>query len=465
MERSRRIFLSKFKAGASNKGVKEVKTISEISQFYAVNPNLISMWKNDVHQVNWGALQHAYGIASDTPIHLQNLLSEDSDCRASALVALEDSICHQEYQIHESSLAALPFLFRLAEWPGIGQRAGIISLIANITNGNGAFQSIQQFEHFKEIYSAEEIAKNVRYEESLQHRIRDYVRSTKPVWIKFLQDEKYDVVESALPLISVVEETDDELFSVLLDCMPRLEPYDQIFALLALTKVGGISAISVLRKHLCSEAEEVRLAAIIGLLELNAPLDEDILDNLMLILEDHFTLHNKSWVEEHSIKPSYGGFLGILFRLFKVKNQMNLNSNNFVYSSIDSVQNSRLSPYPLSAYLCNELRKYYGKHADTLLENILNDVKNPIVVADIRIPYILLLAANPIDPAFVAGDLNPLQIRALSMIVGLPNSPENKKMKKQRMDRLRADFEYLKLPTTFEGMKQFVGKSDSNKNP
>jgi hypothetical protein len=33
------------------------------------------------------------------------------------------------------------------------------------------------------------------------------------------------------------------------------------------------------------------------------------------------------------------------------------------------------------------------------------------------------------------------------------------------MDRLRADFEYLKLPTTFEGMKQFVGKSDSNKNP
>ena len=47
MKRSRRTFSAEFKAKVAIESIKELKTISEISQEYGVHPNQIAKWKKD----------------------------------------------------------------------------------------------------------------------------------------------------------------------------------------------------------------------------------------------------------------------------------------------------------------------------------------------------------------------------------------------------------------------------------
>jgi len=47
MRRKRRTFSADFKAKVVIEAIKEIKTISELSQAYHIHPNLISVWKNE----------------------------------------------------------------------------------------------------------------------------------------------------------------------------------------------------------------------------------------------------------------------------------------------------------------------------------------------------------------------------------------------------------------------------------
>ena len=47
MKRSRRQFSAEFKAKVAIESIKEIKTISELSQEYGVHPNQISLWKKE----------------------------------------------------------------------------------------------------------------------------------------------------------------------------------------------------------------------------------------------------------------------------------------------------------------------------------------------------------------------------------------------------------------------------------
>ena len=47
MKRNKRTFTAEFKAKVAIEAIKEVKTISELAQFYQIHPNLISLWKKE----------------------------------------------------------------------------------------------------------------------------------------------------------------------------------------------------------------------------------------------------------------------------------------------------------------------------------------------------------------------------------------------------------------------------------
>jgi len=47
MKRARRTFTAEFKAKVAIDAIKEIKTISELSQIYQVHPNIISQWKRE----------------------------------------------------------------------------------------------------------------------------------------------------------------------------------------------------------------------------------------------------------------------------------------------------------------------------------------------------------------------------------------------------------------------------------
>jgi hypothetical protein len=405
---------------------------------------------NDLSTINWSVLKHAYGNASDTPQNLINLLSNDKEERIRAMDELEDSICHQEYQIHDSSLASLPILLSIALNPEADQRERIVELIANIGKGNGAFQGVKQSKYVSEAFSAEKIETEVKKEESLQGQIRSFISTKKPIWIRFLEDKDPKVMGNALQLLATIRNADDGIFSILLKNISKLEDYGKANALSALPTYGGNKAIPVLQQYINSDSEIVRLSAITGLIVLNSPLEEEILDFIVVTIKKYFTKTIKRWDPSRSKKNTH------------------LEEELIIPATVEFVETCLHCPYPLTGYLCEILRKNYSQHADKLLSEILEEGTFSI---DYLITYTLMLAANPQDPPFIAGRLNPLQIRTIYTIIGLQPWREKKwlfmKRKKKRIDtekleRIKPTLDQFGIPSDLEGITVFLGDDKHN---
>ncbi len=84
-----------------------------------------------LRDVDWAALEHAYGDASGVPGMIDGLSSPREEDRAWAIDALDASIHHQG-SVYSASTAAVPFLVRLAEEPGLEGRAKILVLLCGI---------------------------------------------------------------------------------------------------------------------------------------------------------------------------------------------------------------------------------------------------------------------------------------------------------------------------------------------
>jgi hypothetical protein len=60
-----------------------------------------------IEGTDWGALEHAYGAAQDTPLRLLQLLDEDPGVQAGALGQLDISVLHQDSLCSATTPAAL----------------------------------------------------------------------------------------------------------------------------------------------------------------------------------------------------------------------------------------------------------------------------------------------------------------------------------------------------------------------
>lgn len=84
--------------------------------------------------IDWGALRHAHGDASNVPDLLRALLSDDEDVRMEAISTLHEHIWHQG-TVYTASAAAVPFLFELLSHPDVQDKGGIVSLLSCIATG------------------------------------------------------------------------------------------------------------------------------------------------------------------------------------------------------------------------------------------------------------------------------------------------------------------------------------------
>ncbi len=66
-----------------------------------------------LNEVDWSAVTHAYGEATDVPIDLRNLASVDASTRERAMGMLTGSIYHQG-SIYSATATAVPFIVQLA---------------------------------------------------------------------------------------------------------------------------------------------------------------------------------------------------------------------------------------------------------------------------------------------------------------------------------------------------------------
>jgi HEAT repeat protein len=92
----------------------------------------------DLQSIPWADLSHAYGKASDVPLQLKDLVSEEKEKRQKALYELCSSVCHQG-TIYEVTSYVVPFLVRILRSHQTPDREFVAGLLAAIANGSGYF--------------------------------------------------------------------------------------------------------------------------------------------------------------------------------------------------------------------------------------------------------------------------------------------------------------------------------------
>lgn len=85
-------------------------------------------------RIPWAKLTHAYGTATDVPINLRSIASEDPRKSEEALDRLIDSINHQG-TIYSASSHAVPFLVELLEHQSVACRAMILDSLEYMARG------------------------------------------------------------------------------------------------------------------------------------------------------------------------------------------------------------------------------------------------------------------------------------------------------------------------------------------
>ncbi|MFD0475671.1 HEAT repeat domain-containing protein [Nonomuraea thailandensis] len=82
-------------------------------------------------EVRWSRMRHAYGSAGDVPELLRGLAHPDPAVRETALDGMYAGAHHQG-DVYPCTLAAIPFLLRIAARPGLPGRAEVVRLLAGI---------------------------------------------------------------------------------------------------------------------------------------------------------------------------------------------------------------------------------------------------------------------------------------------------------------------------------------------
>lgn len=148
----------------------------------------------DLDKIPWETLQHAYGRASDTPVHLRNLLSDSAEVRDHASSELWDSIVHQG-NVSEAAIYALPFLLELVGAEKVQGKVDILVIIKDIAFGGRWYERPQSFIT------------------QLAHSTTEYQQLTKTEqeWGQVIQ---YHLQNHLSTFLHLLEHKDDEVFEL-----------------------------------------------------------------------------------------------------------------------------------------------------------------------------------------------------------------------------------------------------------
>jgi len=94
-----------------------------------------------IGEVDWAALEHAYGSAADVPGLLRTAVGRDDDAAQRALGELEARITHQG-TLYTATAAAVPVLIRLACARRTRRRPGLLRQLALIAEGEDAHRAV-----------------------------------------------------------------------------------------------------------------------------------------------------------------------------------------------------------------------------------------------------------------------------------------------------------------------------------
>lgn len=174
--------------------------------------------------MEWGRLHHAYGEASLTESHLNDLISPDAEVRKNALSQLFMSICHQG-TIYPATIKAIPVLIDILKKTPY-ESDGIAALLATAVSGEGYYRVHRQYIDEREenilkrdygIIIADEVAK----ENEIISIARIYANECWPMLLKYITSIDSSTRECVVIALGVVDLDPNEALKIARETMEK----------------------------------------------------------------------------------------------------------------------------------------------------------------------------------------------------------------------------------------------------
>ena len=159
--------------------------------------------------LDWDALEHAYGPAADVPGQLRDLVSGDDDLVKGTLSTFYSNIYHQG-TIYSATVASVPFLAEALDHIAPAHQAEVLILLAHLAQGHGYLDVHQHMSHLGEGLRSgfDDPDATLAAERGI---VRDTTLAVFAEWDRFasrLEDADPSVRNAALYLLAVLGQND-----------------------------------------------------------------------------------------------------------------------------------------------------------------------------------------------------------------------------------------------------------------
>lgn len=247
-----------------------------------------------IKNIDWTNLKHAYGSANDVPNDIRNLTSPDEKIRDKALHNLYGNIFHQGTR-YEATPYAIPFLYELIGNESVKDRHKIISLLVNLALGyeeEYLSEGINPENFRNELMENEanmtngqrENCEKYGYSTTALINCYDFVKEGIPILLRCLKSDDEKIRKHALYATSWFPEEAEISFPKIIDVLSKIEGEIEISnAVLAIGQLNKQSKkkidLSFINYYLKSDSELVRICSAIALAK--SPIDETISEILI----------------------------------------------------------------------------------------------------------------------------------------------------------------------------------------
>lgn len=202
----------------------------------------MSSLQEQLNQIPWKSLEHAYGPATDTPTHLLALLSEDQEERKNALGQLWISICHQG-NVYEASAAAAPFLIQILAQVPDEQKPSLLDLLYSLSGRYWAVgRDLVTLKMLGPTHQGREASGEFLQEDNNDQTpewmTHASVGTGIPVFLSLLQSIHTETVSRTLTLLAAFQELNQEIVPALMRFISTVEDPD--LKALALRSLGDL---------------------------------------------------------------------------------------------------------------------------------------------------------------------------------------------------------------------------------
>ena len=180
----------------------------------------------EIDNVDWSSLHHAYGTAEDVPGLIRALISPSKSERDGALYELFGNIWHQG-TVYEATAFAVPFLIDLLNSPSTPDRSAVAMLIASIAGGHGYLEVHARpgwgEPLWRKIFAKEgaTLKSKIEREVAVTASVRHEAKKALPALIPFLSDTESEVRLTVAEALGAFPEFRDTHLPLLQDALKR----------------------------------------------------------------------------------------------------------------------------------------------------------------------------------------------------------------------------------------------------